>query len=281
MSEVSKQEPLVSICIPVYNRVQYIGETIESILKQNYRNIEIVVQDNASNDGTWEFLQQMADKHPQLSIQQNKTNVGMISNWNLALNRAGGEYVGWLSSDDMIEQHFVDDCVKTFSQHQVDVVTTNFFIMGNDSKTVRRKKIPAGVYREFYDKLLWNPMLFTINFTLFTRQTVNSLSVNGKLLPKNLITFDYELWFRLALSGRTVYYLTEPLGCYRIHENNESKQKKKLRRHTVMVILHHRRALKKMCKLPYHLVMLRYMSRLLRPSTFDKRLFRVLSREIL
>jgi glycosyltransferase involved in cell wall biosynthesis len=85
--ELPENKQLVSVCIPVFNSVKYVQETIDSILAQDYPNLEIIVQDNVSTDGTWELLQKLAKEHPQLSIAQNKTNVGMAPNFNIAINR--------------------------------------------------------------------------------------------------------------------------------------------------------------------------------------------------
>ena len=98
---------MVSVCIPVYNGSLFIEETINSVLCQDYRNLEIVVQDNASTDGTWDLLQLIAFKHSQLSIARNETNVGMAPNWNLCINRAKGDYLMLLSADDLLEKGFL------------------------------------------------------------------------------------------------------------------------------------------------------------------------------
>jgi glycosyltransferase involved in cell wall biosynthesis len=94
--------PLVSVCIPVYNGERYIVETIQSVISQKHTNIEIVVQDNASQDGTWDILKAMSCRDSRLSIMKNATNVGMAPNWNLVVNRARGEYIMLLSADDLI-----------------------------------------------------------------------------------------------------------------------------------------------------------------------------------
>ncbi len=68
--------PLVSICIPVYNRVSLIEETINSALNQTYANIEIIINDNQSTDGTWTLINTIAEKHKtKIKVFQNEQNL--------------------------------------------------------------------------------------------------------------------------------------------------------------------------------------------------------------
>lgn len=272
--------PMVSICIPAYNRVNYIQDTICSILAQNYPNTEIIVQDNASTDGTWEILEKLAKEHPQLSIQRNSTNLGAVPNWNLAMNRARGEYVMWLSSDDLLEPGFIDESLRAFKEHNPDAVATNYYILRDSGKSIRKKKLNPGIYEHYYQGLLRNPAMFTINFTLFKWETMEQLRVRGNPMELRLMACDYDLFFRFIIAGKKMYYLDKPLGTYRIHESNDSKQTKRLRRHTIMVILRHRRVIKQNCPLAYWVIMFRYAIRLLRPTTYDKRLMKAVCREV-
>lgn len=78
--------PLVSICIPTYNREKYLKHTIESALKQTYSNIEIIVSDNASDDNTVNLVKSFKDKRIHLIVQ--KKNIGMVPNWNACIKKA-------------------------------------------------------------------------------------------------------------------------------------------------------------------------------------------------
>jgi glycosyltransferase involved in cell wall biosynthesis len=76
--------------MPVYNGEKYVAETIQSVLSQTYSRIEIIVQDNASTDGTRSILQEIASKYSQIYIERNEQNCGMSANWNLVINRSRG-----------------------------------------------------------------------------------------------------------------------------------------------------------------------------------------------
>ena len=104
--------PLVSILIPVYNREDIVGETIESALAQTYSNIEIVIVDNCSTDGTWTVLQDYAKKDKRIRVFQNEENVGPVLNWKRCIDEAKGEYAKILFSDDLISENFIEETVK-------------------------------------------------------------------------------------------------------------------------------------------------------------------------
>jgi len=274
--------PLVSVCIPVFNGERYVGDAIRSVLRQGHPRLEIVVQDNASTDGTWALLESLAADHPEVVPHRNPSNIGMAPNWNVAIDRARGDYLMLLSADDTLEPGFLAACLETFRRHHPDAVTTNHFWAAGGGRKRRTMPVAAGGHRKFARTvLLLNP--FSINFTLFPKGTIDRIRRRGKLFSETYLTCDYDLWIRLAFSGMEVRYLEEPLGCYRIHETNLSAQFRKMYRHTVMTLLDHREELKRACGTTYRLTMLRFMIRLtlnrLEGRPFDRRLFRVALRE--
>ena len=78
--------PLVSIGLPVYNGERYLAEAIESLLAQDYQNIEIIICDNASIDTTPQICQQFQQKDSRIQYFQNKTNIGASNNFNRTFN---------------------------------------------------------------------------------------------------------------------------------------------------------------------------------------------------
>ena len=99
----------VSVCIPVYNCEPYIAECIDSVLKQSLQDFEIIVLDNKSTDGTLSVVGRYSD--PRIRVIRNDTNIGMIGNWNKALEAATGKYIKLLSADDFL----YPECLKSQS----------------------------------------------------------------------------------------------------------------------------------------------------------------------
>jgi glycosyltransferase involved in cell wall biosynthesis len=114
--------PKVSILIPVYNRKRYIDECIQSALDQTFTNFEIVIVDNASDDGTWEICQKFADKDSRIRIYQNEENIGPVRNWKRCAEEAKGEFSKILFSDDELEPECLAVMVEKFSDPEVAFV---------------------------------------------------------------------------------------------------------------------------------------------------------------
>ncbi len=103
MSE--KQQPLVSFGIPTYNRADKIHVSIDSILRQGYDNIEIIISDNDSADNTKEICEAYAEKDSRIKYFRQKTNLGLIGNWEFVHKQATGKYYMHLADDDWMEDN--------------------------------------------------------------------------------------------------------------------------------------------------------------------------------
>jgi len=275
--------PLISICIPVYNGENTITQTIQSVLSQRLVRTELVVQDNASTDNTWNILTAFSQMHPQVSIQRNAENVGMAPNWNLAINRARGEYIMLLSADDLLGPDFLITCCEAFQQGSMDVVTTNHYLLKSGALNKRKVLIRAGEYRKFPGRvLLQNP--FSINFSLFKRDAIARMKRDGNLFRESFFTCDYDLWIRIALSDARVLYLNKQLGTYRVHEQSLSRQVIRMNRQAALVVLAHKKALKKNCPYTYRVTLVRFMVRFMMLSikyrVFPSRMVSVLWKEL-
>jgi glycosyltransferase involved in cell wall biosynthesis len=111
----NKSFPLVSILIPTYNRAQLLQQALNSALKQHYRNIQIIVSDNASIDDTQTVLNQGTDTRV-IKYRQVK-NVGSIKNINTCLSLSTGEYILVLSDDDLLMPDCISSMVEQFLAH--------------------------------------------------------------------------------------------------------------------------------------------------------------------
>ncbi len=94
-------KPLVSVIIPTYNRGKYVVKAIDSVLVQSYGNIEIIVVDDASIDGTGEIMSGLAKKCPNIIYIKNDHNLGFVRNLNKGISFAKGEYIARLDDDDI------------------------------------------------------------------------------------------------------------------------------------------------------------------------------------
>jgi len=94
-------EPLVSVVMAVYNGQDHLDSQINSILKQSYRNIELVISDDCSTDRSAEIVNAFASKDPRIKVYRNATNVGIAGNFLRALRHSGGELICFSDQDDV------------------------------------------------------------------------------------------------------------------------------------------------------------------------------------
>ena len=111
------EHPLVSILIPVYKRTDLAVEAIECALSQDYEEIEIIVGDNCSPDGTFEQLNKKFGKNEKVILFQNERNLGAVGNWERCLARANGKYVKFLWSDDLMAADCISKSVSLLETH--------------------------------------------------------------------------------------------------------------------------------------------------------------------
>jgi len=117
-----EDKPLVSICIPTYNRARMIPLAIESALAQSYPNIEVLVVDNASTDDTAAVVASFHDDR--LKYFKNERNLGLFGNFNRCVELAAGEYIHILHSDDYVDSDFTTTCMAFFKDHPSVVMTS-------------------------------------------------------------------------------------------------------------------------------------------------------------
>lgn len=111
---------LVSIIVPIYNVKQYLSKCIESIVKQTYKNIEVLLIDDGSTDGCYELLENYSlDSRFKIF---HKENGGLSDARNYGLNRSTGEFIFFLDSDDYIEPNTIEICLKKMMDNNSDIV---------------------------------------------------------------------------------------------------------------------------------------------------------------
>ncbi|MHA1279547.1 MAG: glycosyltransferase family 2 protein [Candidatus Helarchaeota archaeon] len=219
---MSNYKPLVSIVTPSYNSMPYIEETIRSVQQQDYPNIEHIVMDGGSTDGTIEFLESQdhliwksepdrgqshaLNKGFQESqdhlIWKSEPDRGQSHALNKGFQLAKGEIIGWLNSDDTYEPSAIATAVSFLEKHpDSDLVYSDLYIIDQHGKVV-------GKTRSDYFEL---EKLLNDNFikqpTVFMRREVID-KTNG--VDESLqYVMDREFWLRVGLAGFGMQYISD------------------------------------------------------------------------
>lgn len=104
--------PLVSVCIPTYNRAQLLERAIDSLLNGDYKNIEIIISDNASTDETSSVCARMCLMDGRIKYHRQESNLGPTNNFDFVRQRAIGKYFIWLGDDDFLDGNYLTACVN-------------------------------------------------------------------------------------------------------------------------------------------------------------------------
>jgi glycosyltransferase involved in cell wall biosynthesis len=121
---VSRIEPLVSIGLPVRNGERTVGRAIRTVLEQDYAHLELVISDNASDDGTEEICRELARSDARVRYIRQPENIGLIPNFYAVLHQARGTYFKWMGHDDWLTPTFVRRCVEVLDDDPALILVT-------------------------------------------------------------------------------------------------------------------------------------------------------------
>lgn len=130
---------LVSVCIPTYNGASYLRKTLESILGQTYRNIEIIINDDGSTDQTENIVKEFADNR--IHYFKNEENLGLAANWNQAVFHATGTYIKLVCQDDILFPDAIEAQIRAIeSDKEIVLVLGNSYVIDEEGNTLMKRK---------------------------------------------------------------------------------------------------------------------------------------------
>lgn len=236
--------PLVSIAMPVYNAARTIDEALQSALEQTYKNLEILVVDNASTDGTPDMVHAYED--PRIVLHENATNIGAHKNGNRSVQLSTGEFVKFLHADDALYPHCVERMVEAmgrsdrvgmvFARRHIEIGDETDPDMVTFRETYRDAQKQFGELGEVNDgrRMLtrWLDDSFSHNWVgepssvMMRREALQRL---GLFNPRVRMLTDVEMWAR-AMFHYDIGFVDEELSTYRFHAANLTTTQGKMAR---------------------------------------------------
>ena len=208
--------PLVTIVTPSYNMARYLAETIESVLAQDYPNIEYIVIDGGSTDGSLEILKRYGDRLCYTSAPDR----GPCDAAAKGLRQARGEILTWLNADDLFLPGAVRTAVEYLQAHpETDVVYGEGWWIDENGKVISRYptlKFDAKILER--DCFICQPAAF-IRASSYRR---------CELDPTVTRSFDYDLWIRMAKAGFRFDSIPEYLSDSRMHQGAKTIYERKI-----------------------------------------------------
>lgn len=218
-------DDLVSVIIPAYNQSKYIRETIDSVLKQTYNNVEIIVVNDGSTDDTLKILQEYGNKIKII----NQKNKGLAGARNSGIREAKGDYLAFLDSDDLWYNNMLSVMVSHLKNNQQsDIAACSCDLIDEKSQRIRRFNRMS-----FFRNKIKNSFLRTL--TLINMFPVHTLLIRKKcfdccgVFDESLrATEDWDLWLRMAVHGHKFLLIDDVIAKYRIHGESMTHDPKRM-----------------------------------------------------
>lgn len=198
-------EPLISVCIPSYKNEEFIAATLESVLKQTYRNLEIIITDDRSPDNTVSAVKRFSD--PRIRLFENRLNLGVGGNWNEALSHATGKYIKLMGADDLIYPECIQrqvDALENPEHANVVLAVCNTDVINPSGRVVMRRRFRFRHGRSDGKKLIGKCVRWGTNYVgepvvgLFKREV---MARAGMYDPGNPYWLDLIFWAELLKYG--------------------------------------------------------------------------------
>lgn len=212
-------DPLVTILIPSYNHVAYIEKTIDSVMRQTYRAIELIVIDDGSSDGSSQLLPQLAaSKGFRLELQANQ---GLSRTLNTGIALASGKYICTVGSDDILMLDKIEKQVAFMEAHPEVAVCGGNQLVIDSAGIIVDKRQQFAPQREFSfdDLFLGHKTLIAASSAMMRKDVLNAEGGYDPAIPLE----DMYMWLKLSARGHRIVGLNDVLIYYRKHASNSYK----------------------------------------------------------
>lgn len=223
--------PRISVVTVSYNQGQFIEETIQSVLGQGYPNLEFIIQDACSTDGTAEVLERYRHRITHLTIEKDG---GQSDALNRGFAKATGEILCWLNTDDRYLPGTLFRVAMAMQGTGADMVAGGVGLIkdaGNFPYHTHHTRMPAGQVTPLpYERLLdvdgaWQMGDFFYQPEVFWTRKLWERA-GGRVDETLFYSMDYELWVRFAKHGARLYHLPDTLVLFRVHAQQKTNMAK-------------------------------------------------------
>lgn len=217
-----RAQPRMSVTLPVFNGERYIAQAIRSILDQTYRDLELIISDNASTDATGEICRSFEARDRRIRYVRQPRNIGASPNFNICYELASGEYFKWAAHDDYVEPEYLARCIAALDANP-DAVLCQSLVRLIDSQDrvieINRPIEPAAASprpSERFAARVRNPRCLEI------WGVIRRTALRESVLIGSYVGMDRALLLELALRGRFVL-IDQPLFTNRDHPERATR----------------------------------------------------------
>ncbi len=215
-----KKRPLISVIINCYNGEKFLKQCIKSVLSQTYKNWEIIFFDNNSSDQSVKILNSFRDKRIKFFNNKKRNHLKLYKARNLAINKANGEYITFLDTDDMWKKNKLEKQIKLIAKDpDAKIIYSNYLVIDENKKKIylkHKEKLPSGfITQKLLNNYCVGVITLCINKKIFRQY---------KFQEKYDIIGDFDYVINLSKKFK-IFVVQEPLSSYRIHQSNLSSRR--------------------------------------------------------
>ncbi len=213
--------PKISVLMPVYNGEKYIGQAIRSVLNQTYRNFEIIIVDDNSQDRSPQIIQSFDDSRIKYFI--NEKNLGLTGNWNRCVNLGTAPYQTMLHQDDVMRKDNLQKKINCIETKGYRWVASDCYQIDSENKIIHnnwfRHHIAMSVKNKSrqtkFDKMFFVSNYFCFTTIMWERKLIEEI---GLFTDKAGYCTDVNMWLKF-MAKTDCYYIPEQLIFYRWAQN--------------------------------------------------------------
>jgi len=215
---------MVSIITPVYNAEDFIGQTIDSVLSQTYRDWEMIIIEDCSGDRSREIVRSYSGAEERIHVIELEENQGVGEARNVGLKAAKGNYIAFIDSDDCWYPEKLEKQLKFMKEGNYPISYTAYEMIDKDGNTLERIVHTKDKVR--LDDYLKSTVI-GCSTSMINKEITGNFSISSMRMR-----VDTQLWIRLLKKGLTAYGMDEVLVKYRVHSGSISRNRLKAAKQT-------------------------------------------------
>lgn len=212
----------VSVIVPIYNAEQYLKRCINSIINQTYKNIEIILIDDGSEDNSFKICNEFAKKDGRINLICQR-NSGVSVARNNGLNVCNGDYILFVDSDDYLELDCLETCLKIINMYDLDILKFGFVKELNLYKKKNKFNVLVNecIFKEEYNEKIYSYVLKTPDCCNIWNAIIKKDICTHKRFNKNLtMGEDYLFFINCLVDSKKIYFLDKSFYHYIINDES-------------------------------------------------------------
>lgn len=223
--------PKVSILVPIYNMSKLLRKCLDSCVNQTLQDIEIICLNDGSTDNSLDIVKEYAQKDSRIVIVD-KPNTGYGNSMNIGLDKATGEYIGIVESDDWARLEMFEELYNKANENDLDFIKADYIRFIGEDKTYEEFYTALDIQNKYYNQIL-NPQknleLFELVMSnwagIYKREFIQTNNIRHNETPGASFQ-DTGFWFQVFSLANKVMFINEPFYMYKADNTTSSRRNK-------------------------------------------------------